>query len=882
MPKRKTIPKALRNKLLVDAMHRCCLCPEHHNVTDLHHVVWTKEDGPDTEDNLMVICPTCHAKIHRIRLDYTIIQLKMYKERWVRLCALGLPLDMRLAHALDYTKPPDQSSPSASTPLPPTPHLAHPYTMPKNWTGRRAEMDKLDEWLTADKPPMLCLIAYGGTGKTSLAWHWLHERVIPKQQELGLAGVFQWSFYEGEVSFQMFIAALRGYLGAATDIDPISAVIQRLQQAPVLLLLDGFERLLREYSSAEAAIVSERPLEEIEANQRRCADPGVSRFILALASDVAGKTLLTSRLLPEELDTKDGWTQIDLPGLDPGDGTNFLQANGIKGTDRELEDAGRVYGFHPLSLNRLVNAVHYDVDEPDDIRAAARYDVTGDLRARQSHILERAYNALPKVIGQFLSSLAALRGRPAMVAARFLAEGSTERMLSNILRRLEEDRWIQWKRGDGILDMHPLVRRYAYERLEDRTGTHARLAEHFQPLAEAVDVERAETIGDLAPVIDLYHHTVGAGRYDEAFKMFRDRLASPLYFRFGAYQTCIELLRALFPDGEDRPPRLHDEFDQAWTLNEIANSYSLSGQPRRAMALIQASTASDERRDDMRSLAIGLCNLAAMGQMPLGEMKGAASSLCGSVDVCREVGHRLQEAVDHLEIGRLLAYEGAFDTAQQGIPEYAVALFRELGQPSVEWLVWLYYAIRALLMGDAKTALLAARTSRKLAEEFAAKGHPVERSFVRSEWLIGWSLTALAGEDNNKRAKLLTEAEPHLTESLTRCRRINLVEMEPDILLAWARWHRVKDDPKQARDCADEALTIADRCEYRLKQADIHNFLAKLDLEADNKQAAITHAHIGYERAWCDGPPFCYKPALDEAERLLKELGAPLPRMGKE
>jgi hypothetical protein len=91
-------------------MHRCCLCPEHQEVVDLHHIVPISENGPNTEDNLMVICPTCHAKIHRIRNRYTSNQLRMYKERWVQLCELGLPLDQRLAQAYSYKQPPPGSS----------------------------------------------------------------------------------------------------------------------------------------------------------------------------------------------------------------------------------------------------------------------------------------------------------------------------------------------------------------------------------------------------------------------------------------------------------------------------------------------------------------------------------------------------------------------------------------------------------------------------------------------------------------------------------------------------------------------------------------------------------------------------------------------------
>jgi hypothetical protein len=130
----------------------------------------------------------------------------------------------------------------------------------------------------------------------------------------------------------------------------------------------------------------------------------------------------------------------------------------------------------------------------------------------------------------------------------------------------------------------------------------------------------------------------------------------------------------------------------------------------------------------------------------------------------------------------------------------------------------------------------------------------------------------------------LTEAEAHLTEALTRCRSINLVEMESDILLAWARWHRAKGkadarSTQEAKQYAQEALSIADRCEYRLKQADIHNFLAQMALEVGDHEAAKKHAATAHERAWCDGPPHCYKPALDEAERLLKVLGVKPPQI---
>jgi len=103
--KRKAIPQNIKDKLLVDAMHRCCLCPQHEDITDLHHIVPISENGPNTEDNLMVVCPTCHAKIHRIRRMYTVTQLRMYKESWVKLCALRLPLKEERRKVPEIEKP---------------------------------------------------------------------------------------------------------------------------------------------------------------------------------------------------------------------------------------------------------------------------------------------------------------------------------------------------------------------------------------------------------------------------------------------------------------------------------------------------------------------------------------------------------------------------------------------------------------------------------------------------------------------------------------------------------------------------------------------------------------------------------------------------------
>ena len=94
---------------------------------------------------------------------------------------------------------------------------------------------------------------------------------------------------------------------------------------------------------------------------------------------------------------------------------------------------------------------------------------------------------------------------------------------------------------------------------------------------------------------------------------------------------------------------------------------------------------------------------------------------------------------------------------------------------------------------------------------------------------------------------------------------------------------------QESFDYAREALEIAERCEYRLQQAEIHNFLAEWWLEKavgskqkaeGREQSAVTeaiakarkHAERAKERAWCDGPPYHYKVAYERAERMLKTV----------
>jgi hypothetical protein len=100
-------------------------------------------------------------------------------------------------------------------------------------------------------------------------------------------------------------------------------------------------------------------------------------------------------------------------------------------------------------------------------------------------------------------------------------------------------------------------------------------------------------------------------------------------------------------------------------------------------------------------------------------------------------------------------------------------------------------------------------------------------------------------------------AERCLTEALRRCRKVNMVDHEPDILLANARleWgkisslpgNRLCDSLPAVETTLKEALEIARRAGYRLKLADLHLFCGQVLLQLKEKTTLLglnAHDHL--------------------------------------
>ena len=241
----------------------------------------------------------------------------------MRLCALGLPLDARIAQAFDTTRPLPQMPPGI--PAPPIPYFAHPYPLQQNFTGRVKERETLTAWLTGGRRPVLAVIAIGGMGKSALTWAWLQRDVLGRSLP-GLLedmcaetaacrvpeggrpeGVLWWSFYNQEARFAKFVDEALAYIsGGKADPasipsahDKVRVLVRLLQQRRVLLVLDGFERALRAYAGLGAAYQGDDVAEDERDDFRACVDPHAGNFLRwAAASPLRGRVLLTVFCFP--------------------------------------------------------------------------------------------------------------------------------------------------------------------------------------------------------------------------------------------------------------------------------------------------------------------------------------------------------------------------------------------------------------------------------------------------------------------------------------------------------------------------------------------------------------------------------------------------------
>jgi hypothetical protein len=342
--------------------------------------------------------------------------------------------------------------------------------------GRERELEQLDEAWANQKTHILSLVAWGGVGKSALVNQWLAR--MAQDDYRGASRVYAWSFYsqgttDKAVSADQFIEAALTWFG---DPDPNKGspwdkgerLARLIGEQRALLMLDGLEPL--QYPPGP--------------DEGRLKDQALQSLLRQLAADNKGLCVISTRISVSDLSSFDGrtTTHIALEHLSPQAGAEVLKAQGVKGTQAELEQASREFDGHSLALT-LLGSYLSDVYGGDVGHRGEVSDLEGDVR--YGGHAQRVMASYEKWFGEG-PELAILRmlglfNRPAdKEAINALRATPVIKGLTETIRPLTEHKWKQTlatlrrakllsepsPNQPDMLDTHPLIREHFGQQLK--------------------------------------------------------------------------------------------------------------------------------------------------------------------------------------------------------------------------------------------------------------------------------------------------------------------------------------------------------------------------------------------------------------------------------
>lgn len=518
------------------------------------------------------------------------------------------------------------------------------YPLSRNFVGRDDSRKKLTEWWRSAKQPVCTIVELGGMGKSSLAWVWLHYDLRRLEPDGSAAvtsaekpeAVLWYSFYETNSSVTAFLRTVGEYLEASTSKSALTleAIVSAMQKRRGLIVLDGFERQLLGYSSFD-----QPHREESEDSIRLCVDHRLAKF-LTLAASVPGngtKILITSRLLPKEFDGLAGVNQIELSGLSEEEATDFLEKE-APGTDKsDLKIIAKKFSGHPLALRLAAGLLNDPNAKRSDLLDAD--SIVGSLVQSKNHILQAAFDALESSEKSFLMTLSAFRGATSFDATlAVLAIETTE--FWHQVSKLVDRGFLLTNRNGRQFDLHPIVRLYAYSRLLDKSGTANRIGDFFGSIVRSASVT---TLEQAEPIFEICYQYARAGRYDEAYGVFADRLWMDIGVKLGEQTVLQQLVELFFPKGLAAPSPVSNEL-QPRLLSQTASLLISADRNSDLIALL-----SDRVNDQSSIELIEAAQHLGRALCGVGRFSEGIGRLKGLLDLTRDL-HRKGHIHHHLSI----------------------------------------------------------------------------------------------------------------------------------------------------------------------------------------------------------------------------------------
>ena len=711
--------------------------------------------------------------------------------------------------------------------------------------GRQKELEMLDNAWKSDDTHVLSFVAWGGVGKSTLVNKWLER--MKEDNYRGARMVFAWSFHsqgtgEKVTSADVFFSEALAWFG---DSDPLEGspwdkgarLAELVRREKILLVLDGLEPLQSSY----------------EYERGKVKDPGMSTLLSELARNNNGLCIITTREEVTDLSPYPETTcRRDLEQVSAEAGRALLRISGVQGTDAELEAATREFGNHALALTLfgvyLRDIQGHHISHASDIADLDIPDEKGRHPRRLMAAFEKRFGEGPEVellsmLGLFDhpadgGAIAALRAPPPITGLTEHINELYETDWLHLVSTLREYRLIAPKsrHEPDALDAHPLLREHFGEQIRELRPeawreAHSRLYEHYKSQAE----EYPDTIEEMVPLYRAVAHGCHAGRYEEALDevyMLRIQRGEEYFnmHNLGSFGADIAALSSFLEILWSNPSAELTESNKSLILSIAGFDLRALGRLAEATQPMKASLEASIAQGDWLNAAIRANNLSEL-YLTMGNLARALEYAEQSVDLADRSGDAFERMGDRTTLADALHQAGRLSEAE--------TTFKEAEEMQKEWQPEypLLYSLSGfqycdLLLGQGKY------------QEVQSRAEQTLEWVTAQQWLLDIALDHLS----LGRAYLLqvqqegtddfTLAAEHLNQAVDGLRQAGLQYLIPCGLLARAELYRLQGAVEKGQHDLDEAMTIAERGEMGLHQADCHLEYTRLYLAMGDKDKA--------------------------------------------
>ena len=794
-------------------------------------------------------------------------------------------------------------------PRPPAIFAMPDYIPGHKFVGRTRELLLINNWANSDEPVLL-FEAIGGMGKSMLTWMWFCENARAVRSDWSGIFWYSFYERGADMSdFCAHALAyttgrpLEDYHGRGTSI--LSHMLFNvLKRNPWLFVLDGLERILIAYHRLDAA---QLPDEQVGTNpdhtERRpdtCIKPADDELLRLLSSARPSKLLMSSRLFPRPLLNKSGLPlpgvkHVKLHGLDPSDAERLLRDMGVQGESSRIQFyLQRHFGCHPLVVGVVAGLVINYRSSPNDFDRWADDPSGGaepklaemDLVQRRNHILKLAFDSLNSEARTLLARIALISEaidfqtledlspyeEPNFGLFRFLVRASRDlwafllgegrfprhshlspedpkyhQRLVSTLNDLESRGLLQWNRERNEYDLHPVVRGYAVSSLSigDQLAEGQRVVDHFSSRSDP-PYDRATTLNDLRNGLQVVRTLVQLGKYQSAVDMLGRGLSNAMLWNLEAYHEFLAVIKPIFPDGWNHPPReLKRESDAGYLASQADLALSSIGRMDEAILAnqyaIQESMKYHQINNIILSIISGYENYVGANRI---QEASRMLTLVSDLTPLRPTPENV--AMLHLRILQYQTLVGNNTLAQEAWDK-----FDSLPRPTSRTMYRpgdgeCSLAELRMHLGRLEAALLV--SAHKLAEFGKNRWAIRELYRIRGEWMLAlerWS-----------------DAEEAFGNAISMAREVELTKPGLEARIALVR---VKQNQyNSARDSADRLADLDNPP---------HIELAELYLGLGDCDKARAHAISGYRWAWADGMPFVNWWPLQRCRKVFEALG---------